>query len=173
MRVIAGEFAGRKLVAPAGMSTRPTTDKVREALFNSLTSSGLIDGAVVADLYAGSGALGIEALSRGARHCTFVERERSALTALQHNISTLHLQTRCTVVVSDVMAWVAAMRNVDVVLIDPPYSFDHWAALLALVAAQVVVAEAAASVPAPAGWEQTRARRYGRTWITTLRRATP
>ncbi len=79
MRVIAGEFAGRKLVAPEGTTTRPTTDKVRLAVFNSLTSMGVIEGAVVADLYAGSGALGIEALSRGAHRCVFVERDRSAL----------------------------------------------------------------------------------------------
>ena len=78
MRVISGEFGGRKLVAPDGLSTRPTTDKVRQAVFNSLGSMGVIEGATVADLYAGSGALGIEALSRGAESCVFVERDRGA-----------------------------------------------------------------------------------------------
>ena len=75
MRVISGEFGGRLLVAPDGLTTRPTTDKVRQAVFNSLGSMGVLDGAVVADLYAGSGALGLEAISRGAERAIFVERE--------------------------------------------------------------------------------------------------
>ena len=83
MRVVAGELGGRKLVSPEGTSTRPTTDRAREAIFNALGSAGLIDGALVADLFAGTGAVGIEALSRGAAHCTFVERDRNALRALE------------------------------------------------------------------------------------------
>lgn len=170
MRVIAGEFAGRKLVAPEGTTTRPTTDKVRQALFNSLTSMGVLDGAVVADLYAGSGALGIEAISRGADRCVFVERDRAALAALRQNISSLGLDDRCKVTSSDVMAWVPAMRNVDIAFIDPPYAFDAWPALLAIVDVGLVVAEADDPVDAPEGWEQLRSRRYGRTWVTTLQR---
>lgn len=172
MRVIAGEFAGRKLLAPEGTTTRPTTDKVRQALFNSLTSMGVLEGAVVADLYAGSGALGIEALSRGADRCVFVERDRSALVALRQNIAALGIDDRCTVTTSDVMAWVPAMRNVDIAFIDPPYAFDGWPALLALVDVGLVVAEADDPVVAPGGWEQLRSRRYGRTWVTTLQRLT-
>ena len=84
MRVVAGELGGRKLVAPRGDTTRPTTDKVREAVFNSLAGMGVVEDAVVVDLYAGSGAMGIEALSRGAARCTFVERDRDALRALRH-----------------------------------------------------------------------------------------
>ncbi len=79
MRVIAGEFGGRRLVTPEGTATRPTTDRVREAVFNSLGSAGLLEGALVVDLFAGSGAVGIEALSRGAERCVFVERDRAAL----------------------------------------------------------------------------------------------
>ena len=86
IRVVSGEFGGRKLVVPDGLATRPTTDKVRQAVFNSLDSAGLIDGAAVVDLFAGSGALGIEALSRGAATCVFVERDRAALQALRANI---------------------------------------------------------------------------------------
>jgi 16S rRNA (guanine966-N2)-methyltransferase len=89
MRVVAGELRGRKLVAPADGTTRPTTDKVREAVFNALSSLDAIVDARVADLYAGSGALGIEALSRGAAHCTFVERGRAALSAVEANITAL------------------------------------------------------------------------------------
>ena len=92
MRVVAGEFGGRKLVSPEGTSTRPTTDRVREAIFNALGSAGLIDGALVADLFAGTGAVGIEALSRGAAHCTFVARDRAALRSLEDNIDSLGLE---------------------------------------------------------------------------------
>lgn len=172
MRVIAGEFGGRTLVSPEGSATRPTTEKVRQAVFNSLHSAGLLDGARVADLFAGSGALGIEALSRGAASAVFVERDRAALTALRRNLSTLGIEERSTVVASDVLAWVPAMRNVDIVFVDPPYAFDGWPQLLALVQAPVVVAESGAEVDAPAGWEVRRSRRYGRTWVTVLERIT-
>ncbi|MGB8859053.1 MAG: 16S rRNA (guanine(966)-N(2))-methyltransferase RsmD [Ilumatobacteraceae bacterium] len=170
MRVISGEFGGRRLVTPDGDTTRPTTDKVRQAVFNSLSHMGVIDGAVVADLYAGSGALGIEAISRGAERCVFVERDRYALQALRENIATLRIEDRCTVHGTDVMAWVPAMRNVDVAFIDPPYAFEAWPALLKLVDVGLVVAEADDPVDAPDGWSQVRARRYGRTWITLLER---
>lgn len=170
MRVISGEFGGRKLVAPDGTTTRPTTDKVRQAVFNSLGSMGVIEGATVADLYAGSGALGIEALSRGAEHCVFVERDRAALNALRENIAALALGTRATVHATDVMAWVPAMRNVDIAFIDPPYAFDGWDRLLPLIDVGMVVAEADDPVAAPDGWTQARARRYGRTWVTILER---
>jgi 16S rRNA (guanine966-N2)-methyltransferase len=170
MRVTSGEFGGRKLVAPDGTTTRPTTDKVRQAVFNSLGSMGVIEGAVVADLYAGSGALGIEALSRGAERCIFVERDRSALHALRENIAALDLADRASVHATDVMAWVPAMRNVDIAFIDPPYAFDAWPALLALVDVGMVVAETDDPVPAPEGWEEVRSRRYGRTWVTLLQR---
>jgi 16S rRNA (guanine966-N2)-methyltransferase len=172
MRVIAGEFGGRVLSAPEGLATRPTTEKVRQAVFNSLASAGLLDGSRVADLFAGSGALGIEALSRGASSAVFVERDRSALRALRHNIDALGLAERATVVPSDVLAWVPAMRNIDVVLVDPPYSFDGWDRLLSLLQVPVVVAEAGVAVTAPEGWEVTRCRRYGRTWVTVLERVT-
>jgi 16S rRNA (guanine966-N2)-methyltransferase len=172
MRVISGEFGGRKLQTPAGDTTRPTTDKVRQAVFNSLGSAGLLEGALVADLFAGCGALGIEALSRGAERCTFVERDRSALTALRSNIATLGIESRTTVVASDVLAWVPAMRNVDLVFADPPYSFDGWDTLLGLIHAPVVVAEADRAVVAPEGWEVLRSRRYGRTWVTVLEQLT-
>ena len=170
MRVISGEFGGRRLVTPEGDTTRPTTDKVRQAVFNSLASMGVLEGAVVADLFAGSGALCIEAVSRGAEKCVFVERDRAALIALRENIATLGIEDRCTVHGTDVLAWVPAMRNVDVAFIDPPYAFEAWPALLKLVDVGLVVAEADDPVDAPEGWSQLRARRYGRTWVTLLER---
>lgn len=171
MRVVAGEFGGRKLVAPEGLTTRPTTDKVRQAVFNSLSSMGLVEDAVVVDLFAGSGAMGIEALSRGAARCTFVERDRHALAALRENLRALRLEDRSTVVVSDVLAWVPAMRGVDLALIDPPYEFDAWPRLLSLLQVGHAVCESAREVPAPEGWETLRSKPYGRTTVTLLARA--
>ncbi len=171
MRVVAGEFGGRRLVGPAGTSTRPTTDRVREAIFNSLASGGLIEGALVADLFAGSGAVGIEALSRGAEYCTFVERDRIALRALDQNLDALGLRERSRVITADVMA-VASSIDADIVFADPPYGFDEWPALLALVGAHVVIAESGREIDAVDGWEQRRSKRYGRTTVTTLERST-
>jgi len=171
VRVVSGELRGRRIVAPAGRDTRPTTDRVREAIFNALGSAGLIEGALVADLYAGSGALGIEALSRGAERCVFVETDRAALAALEENLDHLGLRSRATVVRSPAST-VAAGLDVDLVLADPPYGSDVWPELLARVTAPVVVAEADSAVAAPEGWREFRSRRYGRTWVTFLERAT-
>ncbi len=170
IRVVSGEFGGRKLQVPEGMATRPTTDKVRQAVFNSLDSAGLIDGATIADLFAGSGALGIEALSRGAASCVFVERDRAALKALRANIAALGLEDRTTVVTSDVPAWLPAMRGIDLALIDPPYEYDGWDRLLTLLQVPYAVTEADHAIIAPDGWEALRSRRYGRTWVTQLER---
>ena len=170
MRVIAGEFGGRKLIAPEGLSTRPTTDKVRQAVFNSLTSMDVLDGATVIDLYAGSGALGIEALSRGAEFCTFVERDRNALRALRENVATLGIEDRTRIASTDVLAYVPGITGVDLALIDPPYTFDRWDDLLRVLKAGLVIADSGREVAAPEGWEQLRTRRHGRTFVTTLER---
>ena len=171
MRVVAGIYGGRKLTAPPGTATRPTTDRVREAVFNSLSTMGIVDGAVVVDLYAGSGAMGIEALSRGAERCIFVERDRDALRALRENLAALKIEDRTSVVTSDVMAWVGAMRGVDLALIDPPYAFDAWDRLLGLLQVQYALCEASREVAPPTGWATLRAKRYGRTWATLLCRS--
>ncbi len=170
MRVVAGELGGRKLVAPPGAATRPTTDRVREAVFNSLGSMGILEDAVVADLYAGSGAMGIEALSRGAARCTFVERDRAALHALRTNLATLGLDERSTVVAADVISWVGAMRGVDLALVDPPYTFAAWPELLGQLRVGYALCEAPREVPPPPGWESLRVKRYGRTTTTLLTR---
>jgi 16S rRNA (guanine966-N2)-methyltransferase len=169
MRVVAGEFRGRRLVAPDAGATRPTTDRVREAVFNALQSADVLDGARVADLYAGSGAAGIEALSRGAVHCTFVERDRSALSAIHANIAALGIGGRTRVVSGDATT-MAARIDADVVFADPPYDFDAWPELVERITAPMLVAEAPRAVPAPDGWEQGRTKRYGRTWVTFLHR---
>jgi 16S rRNA (guanine966-N2)-methyltransferase len=173
MRVVAGELRGRRLVAPPPTTTRPTTDKVREAVFNALASLDVVVGARVLDLYAGSGALGIEALSRGADHCTFVERDRVAVRAIDENIAALGLRDRTRVVVGDGIA-AAAVVEADLAFADPPYGFDDWPRLLRAVRAPVLVAEAEAEIDddvvAAQGWERGRVKRYGRTWVTFLHR---
>jgi len=169
MRVVAGELGGRRLVTPEGTSTRPTTDRVREAIFNSLGSAGVLDGAVVADLFAGSGAVGIEALSRGAARCVFVERDRSALRALDENLGALDLHDRSKVVSSDALA-VAGTVDADIIFADPPYDFERWDDLLDRVTADLVVAESGAEILPPTGWSATRTKRYGRTRVTFLER---
>lgn len=172
VRIVAGDLRGRRLVAPPASTTRPTTDKAREAVFNALASLDVVVGARVVDLYAGSGALGIEALSRGAAHCTFVERDRTAVRAIDENVAVLGLRDRSRVIVAD--AIVAAPKlAADLVFADPPYGFDDWPRLLRAVDADLVVAEAATEVPAPAGWEHGRVKRYGRTWVTFLHRDDP
>lgn len=122
MRVIAGEWRGRRLIAPKGDATRPTADRTRETLFSMLTSRlGSFDGLVVADLFAGSGALGIEALSRGAGHCLFAEQDRAALDALRDNIKALGAQSRADIRAGSVLALGPAPRAFDLLLLDPPY----------------------------------------------------
>jgi 16S rRNA (guanine966-N2)-methyltransferase len=120
MRVVAGRHKGRKLRAPAGAGTRPTADRVREALFSIL---GPVDGLSVLDLYAGSGALGIEALSRGAGSATFVEAARPALAAIRANLAAAGEDAE--VAASDAIAWLRVAadgeRAFDLVFCDPPY----------------------------------------------------
>lgn len=182
MRVVSGELRGRRIEAPGGFATRPTTDKVREAVFNALQSLDLVADARVADLFAGSGALGIEALSRGATHCTFVERDRAALAVLRDNLADLDLVERSTVVPGPVMGHVAGI-DADLVFADPPYDASDssrserpgvWAPLLAAVRAPFVVAESGRSIDLVAdridGWDVVREKRYGRTWVTFLER---
>ncbi len=121
MRIIAGEWRGRPLIAPAGDATRPTADRTRETLFSMLTSRlGSFEGLKVGDFFAGSGALGLEALSRGAAGCLFVERERDAVAAIRANAAKLGLE-RPDIRQADVLALGAAPAPLDVIFMDPPY----------------------------------------------------
>ncbi len=122
MRIISGEWRSRPLVAPKGDTTRPTADRTRETLFSMLTSRlGSFEDLRVLDLFAGSGALGLEALSRGAAHCTFVEQDHLALAELEKNIAKLAAKDRCDVRKSSVMSMGSALKPADIVLMDPPY----------------------------------------------------
>jgi 16S rRNA (guanine966-N2)-methyltransferase len=123
MRIVAGQWRGRRLVAPEGDATRPTADRTRETLFSMLTSRlGSFEGLAVADLFAGSGALGLEALSRGAASCIFVEQDAAAIRALRSNIANLRAQSLCEVRASSALALGPAKAPLDLILLDPPYN---------------------------------------------------
>ena len=166
MRVVAGELGGRKLVTPDGEDTRPTSERVREAIFNSLFSLDAIEGARVLDLFAGSGALGIEALSRGAAHATFVEQDRAALAALRDNVETLRIGPESAVIAGDGLRHLGVAGDYDLFLLDPPYGFDGWDELLSSIETGTVVIESDREVDVPAGWVVHRVKKYGGTVVT-------
>jgi 16S rRNA (guanine(966)-N(2))-methyltransferase RsmD len=118
MRVIGGELRSRRLKAPGGDTVRPTPDRLRESLFNILAAR--IDGTVFLDAYAGSGSVGIEALSRGARRVIFIEKSRAAIRALRDNLEELGVKERCEVC-TDNAASVITKFEADIVFLDPPY----------------------------------------------------
>jgi 16S rRNA (guanine966-N2)-methyltransferase len=130
MRIIAGTWRGRKLTAPAGANTRPTADRTRETLFSMLTSRlGGFSGLRVADLFAGSGALGLEALSRGADGCIFVERDKGALAALRANIAALGA-SNADVRAQSAESLPSLAAPLDLLMMDPPYGSCDWLALV-------------------------------------------
>jgi 16S rRNA (guanine966-N2)-methyltransferase len=121
MRIIGGEFRSRRIRSIPGEATRPTPDRLRETLFDILQRR--IEGATFLDAYAGTGAVGIEALSRGASHAFFLEKNRAALEAIRENIALLGLQSRATVVPGPVLKTLAQYRA-DIVFLDPPYALE-------------------------------------------------
>ncbi len=178
MRIIAGGERGRRLLAPPRRGLRPTSERVREALFSILR--GRIEGARWLDLYAGTGAVGLEALSRGAAHVDFVEIDRQALRVLRGNLARCGVADRTSVhavpVESLCRRWASTLPPVDVVFADPPYRDSGWQEVLGAVAPDaplkptgVVVLEHATreSVPKQVGrLEQVRRYRYGDTMLT-------
>jgi len=121
VRIIAGQFKGRRIVAPAGTDTRPTSDRLRETLFNVLAP--VVAGARVLDGFAGTGALGLEALSRGAASVVFVENDPRALKALESNVDACGARNACAIIRLDFLA-ARPTPPFDLVLLDPPYSID-------------------------------------------------
>jgi 16S rRNA (guanine966-N2)-methyltransferase len=122
VRIIAGQWRSRPIIAPAGDTTRPTADRTRETLFSMLASRlGSFEGLTVADMFAGSGALGLEALSRGAERAIFVEQDAAALRAVRSNIANLRAQAQCDIRAASVTSLGPATQPVDVLLMDPPY----------------------------------------------------
>lgn len=182
MRIVAGRFRGRRIEAPRGDTTRPTTDRVREALFSAIASQlgpDLGAGAVL-DAFAGTGALGLEALSRGASSVTFVERDRLALSALRSNVAALRVEPDTRVVAGDALS--LAQRGAlpggpfSLILLDPPYrlAVTETAGLLRDLAARellepgaIVVWEHDAGVECawPEGFSEVTCKRYGTTAV--------
>lgn len=176
MRIVAGSRKGHRIGAPKGVDTRPTSDRVREAVFNLV---GPVDGARVLDLFAGSGAMGLEALSRGAASCTFVETSRDACQAITANLERLRL-TGAVVLCREARAALGEesvrAHAYDLVVVDPPY--DEWetheATLAELVPAVlagdgVLVVETAARIEPKLPLDLVTSRRYGSARITLFR----
>jgi 16S rRNA (guanine966-N2)-methyltransferase len=172
MRIIAGTHRGRRIAAPKGRDTRPTSDRVRENAFNLI---GPVDEADVLDLFAGSGALGLEALSRGAATATFVESDRDACRVINTNLDTLDF--RGTVLQQDALRAVTSERRTyDLVLCDPPYGYDHakltphLARLLRDNGLLVYESAGREDPPDVPGLEQRTSRRYGSARLTLFER---
>ncbi len=134
MRVIAGSARSLKLVTPEGIDTRPTTDRIKETLFNMLQPD--IPGSIVLDLFAGSGGLGIEALSRGAKHAYFVENNNAAFRCIQENVRFTKLEDRATLLKQDVLSALSFIneKEMDLILMDPPYQKGYEEKVLQLLA---------------------------------------
>jgi 16S rRNA (guanine966-N2)-methyltransferase len=177
MRIVAGSRKGHRIAAPKGVVTRPTSDRVREAVFSMI---GPVEGAAVLDLFAGSGALGLEALSRGAASCVFVERDRGAARVIQANLEKLRI-VGAVVSTRDVASALreerARGRRYDLVLVDPPYEAWHThgpllANLLPDVLAEdaLVVVETSARTEPELPLDLVTTRRYGSARITVFSR---
>ncbi len=190
VRVISGSARGRTIVAPAGQAVRPTTDKTRQAVFNALASRNFVLDATVVDLFAGTGALGIEALSRGAARATFVESDRTAIDCIGQNLDHLDFADQAQGVRSDVLRYldIATEKAFSVgedapllVFADPPYGFAAWTEVLdrlhprmaALGVDALAVLESEKSIQLPDNWELEREHRYGAAYVTFTRPKDP
>ncbi len=172
MRIVAGSAGGRRLVVPEGLDVRPTSDRVREATFNALDSIGAIRDSAVLDLFAGTGALGLEALSRGAAQATFVDRSPSALAAVRANVDSLGFADRVTIVRADAMERLAlSVERYDLAFLDPPYGFDSWPELLERVDAEVLAVESDREIDVSPRWVAFRQKRYAGTVVVLARAA--
>jgi 16S rRNA (guanine966-N2)-methyltransferase len=183
VRIVAGRYGGRRLTAPKGMATRPTADRVREALFSILFD---VQGLAVLDLFAGTGAIGLEALSRGARHATFVENDKRALAALEKNLVALAVPEEMFEIVERSVDRALAdlirrARKLDLVFADPPYekgtrvlpSVLGQSAELLAAGGRIVLEHASTDSPPspPAGLQMTRTKMYGETALAFYARS--
>ena len=183
MRIVAGSHRGRRLKSPAGDAVRPTRDRIREALFNRLAHNrwgraALPRDAIVVDVFAGTGALGLEALSRGAAHVTFLENDPAALDLLRHNAALFDAAERITILNCDATRPGRARRACDLVLLDPPYggglagpalaafARGGWLAPDALAAIELAAKE---PFEPPPGFDSIDERRYGASRVVILR----
>jgi 16S rRNA (guanine966-N2)-methyltransferase len=180
VRIIAGEWRGRPLIAPEGRATRPTADRAREGLFSMLQSRiGSFDGLRVADLFAGTGALGMEALSRGAAGCLFIDDDRNAATAIVRNLQSFGADTRGEVRTQPVQTARPPSAPCDLIFLDPPYAAGLAEATLGRIAdpawlmpgALVSLETDGTRVATPSGLELETERRFGKAHLTLFRRA--
>jgi 16S rRNA (guanine966-N2)-methyltransferase len=186
MRIVGGTLKGRNIAAPKGEGTRPTSDRVREALMSSIVNrlGADLGGAVTLDLFAGSGALGLEALSRGASRVVLVEKDRAALAVIAANVAALGVEDRVAIVGSNALTSglkkIEALGPYALLFCDPPYRLDQApvaraleslgrSGAVAMGAPLVWEHSAGGAVPEPAGFAQERTYRYGDTAVTMLR----
>ena len=176
MRVIAGKNKGKKLEALPGLATRPTADRVKEALFNMIQDR--IPGAKVLDLFAGSGALGIEALSRGAKHVTFVDNNREAIDVIKRNVTATQNDPDSRVVYSDWIIFLQNAESYDIIFLDPPYQLGYLDETVSMIIAKeamalggVIVCECSKDEDfEPSGFKKLKDSRYGKTKILIFER---
>ena len=176
MRVIAGAARSCKLSSLAGEETRPTTDRVKESVFNMVMP--YIEGAEALDLFAGSGALGIEALSRGAKECTFVENNRLAMQVIRQNLAHTRLDSAAKLAERDAISFLEGTKeDYSLIFLDPPYDGGWYAPVLSLIGKRkllrpngilVLEKRADAMLPVPAEWELIKERKYGNIGIWIL-----
>lgn len=177
MRVITGVARGRRLETLPGESvTRPTTESVKEALFSMIQFE--LEDKIILDLFAGSGQLGIEALSRGASHCTFVENNRQAIKVVESNITHCKLNDKATVVFSDAVSFLMRKESFDIAFVDPPYKqglIEKCLPLLVSAMADdgIIVCESSCDENLPDavdGWSAVKVRKYGKTKLSLYRK---
>ena len=180
MRIISGLARGRKLKEPQGLDTRPTTGKVKESLFNIIQFE--LEGRRVLDLFAGTGQLGLEALSRGAEHCTFVDQRREAAALVRENIALCRFESQSRVAQEEALSFLACCRErFDVVFLDPPYqsgllekTLERLTQFDILREHGIIVCESGAEwtlPPVPPPYEVGREYRYGQIKLTVCRRS--
>ncbi len=177
MRIIAGTARGRKLISPEGREVRPTLDRVRESIFNMLTGS--LAEASVLDLFAGSGALGLEALSRGAAHTVFVDKSNASVGIVNQNIKLTHFEKQSSVVLNDFLTYLKQCNEkFDIIFLDPPYAAGFLAPALDAIYHRKLLAEngfivceldASDEVICPSQFELYRNRKYGKARILLMK----
>ena len=172
MRVVAGTARGIRLSTPKGAEIRPTSDRAKEAIFNSLHSRSAIEGTQVLDLFAGTGALGIEALSRGAKKATFVDKSSKSLKLVQENLRKSEFEKEAEIFKKDSVDWLRKnSKPFDLVLLDPPYDFENWSELLDLLLQKqpgIVVIESNREIDPGPGWHVDSMRQYGSSVVVII-----
>jgi 16S rRNA (guanine966-N2)-methyltransferase len=172
MRVVAGKARGIRLSTPKGVDIRPTSDRAREAIFNSLHSRSAIEEAEILDLFAGTGALGIEALSRGAKKATFVDKSPESLELVKENLKKSGFEKRAEIIKGDSLNWLQkSSKPWDLVLLDPPYGFENWSELLDTLFQKqlgIVVIESNREIDPGPKWHVDSIRQYGSSVVVVI-----